>query len=123
MPKVRKINYDTNEPNYFQGVNSMSSGKQALTDILNGYLLIQNGEIFNQTNIGINWLGLMNDGDIDNIVFAIRQSILNFKNQNPKWGITDISTKVVSFDLREKTLNIEVIVRSNLGEVTIYVNQ
>ena len=123
MPKVRKINYDTNEPNYFQGINSMSSGKQALTDILNGYLLIQNGEIFNQTNIGINWLGLMNDGDIDNIVFAIRQSILNFKNQNPKWGITDISTKVVSFDLREKTLNIEVIVRSNLGEVTIYVNQ
>ena len=123
MPKVRQINYDTNEPNYFQGINNMSTGKEALTNLLNGYLLIGLGEIFTNVTIGINWLGIIRDGDVDNIVFAVRQSLIRFKQINPKWGIYDIFVTLKSFDMAQKQVDLEIKLQSNVGEVIINVNQ
>jgi len=121
--KVRKINYDTNEPNYFQGNNNMSFNIDALKNLLNGYLLISLGELYNNKNFGINWLGVMNDGDMENIVFAVRQSLINFKNNNPKWNITQIIVKIESFNSITKKLNINVQIKSLLGDLSLDVNR
>lgn len=124
--KVRNVSRTTGEPMYFKGNQSIVKGKEALARLLEGYLLINLGEIWTHKTTGINWLSVLRDGEPDGIIFAIRNSLNKFSRNpvNRNWGITGVDVSIKSLDAINRSMVASVKVNSIiLGEVTLNVGK